>query len=135
MGAQGLFVTNRRNFTFFAHQVVFGATGVVASQDLPGDSGVIVGARISAGRYKVTLPSKYRKFHGCWGTVVGPDTAVYGAKTLGNNFIIRAQKVDANTPDGTFLIQFLNPSTDATNYIDADPPDNLSVYLLMAVSQ
>lgn len=136
MGVQPVLgVWGRRNLTLFVHKVVFGATGVIASQDLPADSGVILGARISAGRYKATLPSKYRTFHGGWATVLGPDTAVYGAKTLGNNFILRANKVDANTPDGTVLIQWLNPSTDATNYIDADVPDNLSAFLFLVVSQ
>lgn len=136
MGMQPILgVYGRRNFTIFVHKVVFGATGAIASQDLPQDSGVVIGARISAGRYKATFPSKYRVFHGGWATVLGPDTAVYGAKTLGNNFILRANKVDANTPDGTVLVQWLNPSTDATNYIDADVPDNLTAYLFFALSQ
>jgi hypothetical protein len=128
-------VFGRRNLCLFVHKVVFGATGVIASQDLPSDSGVVLGARISAGRYKATFPSKYRVFHGGWATVLGPDTAVYGAKTTGNNFVLRANKVDANTPDGTVLVQWLNPSTDATNYIDADVPDNLTAFLFFVISQ
>lgn len=136
MGMQPILgVWGRRNFTIFAHKVVFGATGVLASQDLPSDSGVVIGARISAGRYKATLPNKFRQFHGGWATILAPDTAVYGAKTTGGVFVLRANKVDANTPDGTVLVQWLNPSTDATNYIDADVPDNLSAFLFFAASQ
>jgi len=136
MGMQPILgVWGRRNLTLFVHKVVFGASGVIANQDLPQDSGVVVGARISAGRYKAQLPAKYRVFHGGWATVLGPDTAVYGAKSTGNNFVLRANKVDANTPDGSVLIQWLNPSTDATNYIDADVPDNLSAYLFFVASQ
>ncbi len=128
-------VFGRRNLVLFVHKVVFGASGVLSSQDAAADSGVVLGARISAGRYKATLPSVFRVFHGGWSTVLGPDTAVYGAKTTGNNFVLRANKVDANTPDGTVLVQWLNPSTDATNYIDADVPDNLTAFLFFVASR
>jgi len=122
---------NQRNVVGFAHKVTLGATGALSSQEAASDTGIVCSARVSAGRYTLTLPSKYRKFYGGVVSVIGPDTAVYGAKTKGLDYFFRADDVDANNKDGTVELQFVNPSTDATNYIDSDLPDNTSFLVVL----
>ena len=129
-------VFGRRNATLFLHTIVLGAGGAIASQDAPADSGVVATKTAGEiGRYTLQFPKGYRKFHGGTAIVVGPDDAVYGAKTKGNNAILRDVDIDGGALDGTVELQFLNPSTDATNYIDAEVPDSLTIYLQVWVSQ
>lgn len=116
-------VYNHRNVLHFIHKVTTSTSGTIGSQDPTQDGITATKVGSTNGRYLLQLPSKYRKFHGGFVTVIGPDTAAYGAKTKGLPSFFRANKVDANTPDGTVLLQFCNPSTDATNYIDAELPD------------
>ncbi|HET7036584.1 MAG TPA: hypothetical protein VFI42_12950 [Thermomicrobiaceae bacterium] len=137
MGAlPNLGVFNRRNLIRFIHKVTTGASGAIASQDAPSDSGVTaVKTATKTGRYTLTLPSKFRKYDGGFVCVCGPDDAVYGAKSKGLPYIMRDNDIDGGAADGTIELQFLNPSTDATNYIDAELPDNTMFYVHIFVEQ
>lgn len=133
----GLGFLNRRNCGWIVHFVQTGATGAISSQDLPGDSGVIATKTpAKTGRYTFALNNgkPLRKFHGGFASTLGPDDAVYGAKTKGNNFTLRDNDIDGGAADGTVELQFLNPSTDATNYIDAELPDNTGFWVYLLVS-
>jgi len=134
-------VLNRRNFGIITHTFVTGASGAISSQDLPGDSGVIATKTATkTGRYtfavgaSTPLAKGVRKFHGGFACIVGVDDAVYGAKTKGAVFVLRDNDMDGGALDGTFEGQFLNPSTDATNYIDAELPDNAVVHIVAFIS-
>lgn len=118
---------NRRNVVHFIHTVVLGSSGAISSQDAANVSGIVATKTATkTGRYTLQLPSKYRKFHGGFACVTGPDDAVYGAKTKGLPCFLRDNDVDGGAADGTVELQFANPSTDATNYIDAELPDSLT---------
>jgi hypothetical protein len=134
-------VLNRRNFAIIAHSFITGTAGAIASQDLPQDSGVIATKTATkTGRYTFAvapgtpLAKGMRVFHGAFACIQGVDDAVYGAKTKGGMFIIRDNDMDRSALDGTFEGQFLNPSTDATNYIDAELPDGAIVYVVAFIS-
>ena len=125
-----------RNKGTFHHIITTGASGVIASQSVQAESGIIATKTpAKTGRYTLQLPSfvKYRKFLGGFCIAQGPDDAVYGAKTKGGVFMLRANAIDTGAKDGTILLQALNPSTDATNYIDAEVPDSTILFVTLFV--
>ncbi len=130
-------VLMRRNFALFAHSFVTGASGVIASQESPEASGVVATKTAAeTGRYTLAVAAGspwakgVRKFHGAFAMLTGPDDTVYGAKSKGQNMIARDNDLDGGAVDGTIELQFLNPSTDATNYIDAELPDGTIVHVI-----
>lgn len=75
----------------------------------------------TAGRYKLLLPNPFMTFLGGFVTVIGVNTAVYGANTTGYDHFFRQENIDAvsgTTVDGSILLQFTQ-----TSYADAELPD------------
>jgi hypothetical protein len=85
-----------------------------------------------AGRYTITGPTSpvFRSFKGGFTCLTGPDTASYGAVSVGLDSIIRANHMDDRTNPPTFLLQFTNSST---NYTDADLPSGTVVNVFICV--
>ncbi len=97
---------NRRNVVGFIHKVTTSTSGTIGSQDAPGDSGVIAAKTGSkTGRYTLTLPSKFRKFHGGFVSVIGPDDTA--------DSFLRDNDVDGGDADGTIEVQFARSDTEA----------------------
>ncbi len=107
---------------WYSHLVVTGAGGAVdvANSDTINDSRMTVAkTAATVGRYTVTLPDKYRRFGGGFITIIGPNTANYGANTTGMDYVWRANDIDGGNLDGTVELQFTQAS-----YADAEIPDN-----------
>jgi hypothetical protein len=111
-----------------------GVAGALVAFPLPRpwDKQIVQITKVAAtnGRYTCQVPRSGAAFVGGVAWVIGPDTAVYGAKTKGLPYFWRDPDYGPDSVtlpsamDGTGELQFCNPSTDATNYIDAELPDN-----------
>lgn len=129
--------------TWFACRAVTTTSGTLSTATQPGlwarSPLAIAKVAATAGRYTLNCGNPYAQFLGGFVTVIGPDTAVYGAKAKGLPYFFRDMDIDASAGsssagDGTCELQFVNPSTDATNYIDAELPDGtlFTVCILVA---
>lgn len=127
-------VWGHRNAATFLHIITTGTSGAIASQSPQSESGIVAAKTASkTGRYTLTVPGKYRKFLGGSICAVGPADNAYGAKTKGGVFFFRNQNVDSGSGPFTIDVQAANPSTDATNYIDAEVPDGTILYISLRV--
>lgn len=125
-----------RNKGTFHHIITTGTSGVIASQSVQAESGIIaVKTAAKTGRYTLTLPPqiKYRKFLGGCVIALGPTDNAYGAKAKGGVFFFRNQNIDTGSGPFTIDVQAANPSTDATNYIDAEVPDGTILFITLFV--
>lgn len=112
----------------YNHRFVVGASGAVSSQDSLQDSGLQAFVKTgTAGRYTITLSDRPRQLRRGTATIIGPDTAAYGAVSAALPCIWRD---DDLATDGTIEIQFVNAST---NWTDADLPSGTIVILDFSV--
>jgi hypothetical protein len=118
-------VFGRRNLIHFVHKVTTSTSGTIASQDELADSGVLAAKTATkTGRYTLTVPSKYRKFHGGFATIVGADDTAY-TTAKGLNSFLRDNDIDGGAADGTIELQFNRSDTAA----DAEVIDGAVFYV------
>lgn len=130
----GYSVFNRRNLVVFLHKVTLGATGAIASQDAPNESGVVVTKTATkTGRYTLALPTgptgfKYRKLLWVDAKIVGADDTAYTI-AKGIDVLLRDNDIDGGALDGTIEVQFIRSDTDA----DAEVEDSRVLYFRVEV--
>lgn len=94
---------------------------------------VISKVAATAGRYKLQLPNSFYTFLGGFATLIGPNTAAYGANTTGFDYLFRQENIDAvqaTVVDGSVLLQFTQ-----TSYADAELPDGTIFTVCLAVAE
>jgi hypothetical protein len=120
----------RRGVVRFSTLITIGAAGAISSQDKSEFTGMnqVVKTGGQTGRYTFQLPCLFKNLRGADVTVIGPDSANYGANTTGLSFFWRRNDIDANNingtsnKDGTIELQFIQAS-----YADAEVPSGVSL--------
>lgn len=117
----------RRGVVRFGASFTITAAGVILSQDKSEFTGMnqIVKTAAQVGRYTFQLPCLFKNLRGADVTIIGPDTANYGANTTGLSFFWRRNDIDftaGTNKDGTIEIQFVQSS-----YADAEVPSGVTV--------
>jgi len=123
---------SRRGGQSFYTTLTIGASGAISTQDKSEDSGFaqVVKTAATTGRYTFTLPERYKKFLKGVVTVIGPNTANYGANTTGLGNFWRANDIDGNNKDGTIELQFVQAS-----YADAEVPSGVILLIELEVAE
>ena len=119
----------RKGIVRFGALITIGAAGAISSQDKSEFTGMNQAVKTAAttGRYTFQLPCLFRNLRGADVTILGPDTANYGANTTGLAWFWRRNDIDTNNTngasnkDGTIELQFIQSS-----YADAEVPSGVS---------
>jgi hypothetical protein len=121
--------SKRKGVIRFGALVTIGGAGAISSQDKSEFTGMDQAVKTAAttGRYTFRLPSLFRNLRGADVTILGPDTANYGANTTGLQWFWRRNDIDTanvngtSNKDGTIELQFIQ-----TSYADAEVPSGVS---------
>lgn len=117
----------RRGVTRFGTSIIIGAAGAISSQDKSEVTGMnqVVKTPAQVGRYTFQLPCLFKNLRGGYVTIIGPDTANYGANTTGLDYFWRRNDIDftaGTNKDGTIELQFFQGT-----YADAEVPSGVIV--------
>jgi hypothetical protein len=119
----------RKGVVRFGALVTITAAGAIASQDKSEFTGMNQAVKTGGqvGRYTFQLPALFRNLRGADVTILGPDSANYGANTTGLGWFWRRNDIDTgningtSNKDGTIELQFIQSS-----YADAEVPSGVS---------
>lgn len=117
----------RAGVAHFYHRTVMSTGGTISSQDAANVSGMsIVKTAATTGRYTLTLGAgvTYKQLLWVEAMIIGPNTAAYGAVTVGLGMILRANDIDGNNNDGTIEVQFIGNNA---GWADAEVADNVTL--------
>lgn len=122
----------RRGVVRFGTEFLIGASGAITSQDKSEFTGMsqVVKTAAQVGRYTFTLPCTFKTLRSMIVTLVGPNSANYGANTTGLLNFARANDIESSTgnKDGTIELQFVQGT-----YADAEVPSGVLVYVEISV--